>query len=337
MESAVTAKFDFFRAPEMWGAHRTKGRKSNDRGRVALSKNNHASALHPLTIGFRFRSQAFTLIELLVATAVVSVFIVLAVELATFTLRRAEQSNARLRSNTQARLVMDWITRDLQTAFVRKDGGEWIRMENQELTVGSLALPMARLMLFSQAGESHNPVVDGSLTTYDTGPAAVLYEADYCDPITLQDNKWNTTALFRVAVEPRETFELCFAEQTPQNLAVDFWDSLPGIVGQRESQHVLIQNIVGFQIKFEFTTDGTTILQSTVGTTFSAGVDGNVRDGSTTYSGARVLSAEITLWLLEPEGVRALQREAEGAGMTTGDFFNRYARSFVRKIPFQSQ
>ncbi len=282
------------------------------------------------------RRGAFTLLELLVAMAVVSIFVVIAVELAAATLKRAEGVNSKLRANMQARVVMDWLARDLQTSLVRRDGGEWLRMEPTNLAVGSLSLPMSRLMLFSQAGELHLSSA-GSTTVTNSGPAAVSYETDYCDPITLQANRWNTTALFRVTVEPQETFDNGFAAQTPYNLADDFWDSLPTGVGQREAQHLLIQNIAGFEIAFEFTTNGPTTIKSDPNWIFSAGVDGNVRAGNTTYPGATVLSAEVTLWLLEPEGARALRRAAEGASVTTADFLAKYAHPFVRKIPLQTQ
>lgn len=284
----------------------------------------------------RFRTKAFTLVELLVAIAVVLIFVVLAVELATTALQRAEDSNATLRANSQARLVMDWLTRDLQTVLVRKDGGEWLRMEPGTLEIGSLALPVCRIMLFSQAGESHASD-SGGATTSTPGPAAVSYEVDYCDPITLKKNQWNTTSLFRVTVNPRETFASGFAEQTPENLDTDFWVSLPVDVGERKAEHLLARNIAGLQIVFEFSPPGSPTLVSDAGAVFSAGVDGNVRAGSTTYSGATVQSAEVTLWLLKPEGVRALQRIANGTSMTNEEFFAKYARPFVRRIPLQSQ
>lgn len=280
--------------------------------------------------------RGFTLLEILVAVAVVAIFVIVAVELAAATLRRTEGANSKLRSNAQARVVMDWLTRDLQTALLRKDGGEWLRMEPTNLSAGPLTLPMCRLMLFSQAGELHLSA-SGAATTTNSGPAAVSYETAFCDPITLQNNRWNTTALFRVTVGPKDTFDNGFAVQTPANLANDFWNSLPTGVGQREAQHLLIQNIAGFQIAFEFTTNGPTTLKSSPDATFSAGVDGSVRAGATTYPGATVLSAEVTLWLLESEGARALRRAAEGTSINTGDFRVKYAHPFVRKISLQTR
>ena len=51
-----------------------------------------------------------------------------------------------------------------------------------------------------------------------------------------------------------------------------------------------------------------------------------------TFPAARVISAEVTLWLLDPAGVRALKQ----ASMPPNDFFARYARPFVRKIAIQT-
>jgi hypothetical protein len=101
--------------------------------------------------------------------------------------------------------------------------------------------------------------------------------------------------------------------------------------------HLLARNIAGLQIVFEFSPQGSPTLVSDAEAVFSAGVDGNVRAAGTTYNGAAVVSAEVTLWLLKPEGARALQRIANGTSMTKEEFFTKYARPFVRRIPLQSQ
>ena len=273
----------------------------------------------------------FTLIELLVATAVVMIFLVLAVNMATDTLRQSEAVNAKLRSNLQARLVMDWITRDIQTAVVRQDGGEWLRMEPSTLSAG-IGLPVCKLMLFSQAGELH-------MTANQTlsGPAAVAYQVAYCDPITLDTTTRQETSLFRMALDPAYTFQEGFVLNKPVNLQTELWNVLPAGVGVVKPENVLIQNIAGFQIAFEFLSSDGTTHKSSAADTFSAGVDGKVRVGTggsaTEYPAARVLSAEVTLWLLDAAGVRALKQGT----LSPQDFFTRYARPFVRKIAIQTQ
>ncbi len=281
---------------------------------------------HPLKRG----NIGFTLIELLVATAVVMVFLVLAVNMATDTLRQSEAVNTKLKSNLQARLVMDWITRDIQTALVRRDGGEWLRMEPATLNAG-IALPVCKLMLFSQAGETH---ISGNLTL--SGPAAVAYEVAYCDPITLAATR-QQTALFRYALDPGDTFQIGFVENTPVNLQTELWNVLPSGTGVVKPENVLIQNVAGFQIAFEFSTADGLTLKSPVDQTFSAGVDGKVRvgtgGGAAEYPAARVISAEVTLWLLDPAGTRTLKQGV----LSPQEFFTRHARPFVRKIAIQTQ
>lgn len=288
-------------------------------------------ACDPLRCAPRAAANAFTLIELLVATAVVMVFLVLAVNMSTDTLRQSEAVNAKLKANLQARLVMDWITRDIQTALVRKDGGEWLRMVPSTLDAG-ISLPVCRLMLFSQAGETH---ISGNSTL--SGPAAILYDVDYRDP-TSRSATPASTALFRMALDPGETFTVGFVENTPVNLQTELWKVvLPNGARDIEPENLLIQNIAGFQIAFEFlAADGTTH-KSEATQTFSAGVDGKVRvgtgGGATEYPAARVLAAEITLWLLDPSGVRALQQ----GNLSQQEFFTRHARPYMRKIEIASQ
>ena len=277
------------------------------------------------------RISGFTLIELLVATAVVMIFLVLSVNMATDTLRQSEAVNAKLRSNLQARLVMDWITRDIQTAVVRKDGGEWLRMEPSTLSAG-IDLPVCKLMLFSQAGELHTT---GNQTL--SGPAAVAYQVAYCDPITLDTTARQETSLFRMALDPASTFQEGFVLNKPVNLQTELWNVLPTGVAVVKPENVLIQNIAGFQIVFEFLSSDGTTHKSSAADTFSAGVDGKVRVGTgvsaTEYPAARVLSAEVTLWLLDTAGVRALKQGT----LSPQDFFTRYARPFVRKVAIQTQ
>ena len=286
-------------------------------------------ARSPLNCAPRSAARAFTLIELLVAIAVVMVFVVLGVQVATDTLRSSEQVNAQLKLNLQSRLTMDWITRDIQTAIVRKDGGEWVRMEPSTLNAG-ISLPVCKLMLFSQAGELHP---SGNLTL--SGPAAVAYETAYCDPITLAATR-QQTALFRLALDPAYTFQKGFVEATPLNLQTDLWNVLPSGTAVVTPANILIENIAGFQVAFEFLSSDGILHRSDATETFSAGVDGNVRTGSggsaMTFPAARVISAEVTLWLLDPAGVRALKQ----ASMPPNDFFARYARPFVRKIAIQT-
>jgi prepilin-type N-terminal cleavage/methylation domain-containing protein len=274
---------------------------------------------------------AFTLVELLVATAVVAVFLVLSVNMATDTLRRSETVNSQLRANLQARLVMDWITRDIQSALVRSDGGEWLRMEPSALEANGLNLPFCKLMLFSQAGENH---LSGNAALH--GPAAVAYEAAYVDPITLNPATRRQTALFRLALDPAFTFAAGFSENIPANLGTDLWNVLPPETGVVMPQNVLIQNLAGFQVGFEFLTANGTTIKSPATETFSAGVNGAVRvgagAGAMEYPDARVLAAEVTIWLLDPSGIRALKQ----GGLPLDELFEKHARPFVRRIAIRS-
>lgn len=277
--------------------------------------------------------QAFSLVEILVAIAIVMLFLVLAVNIATDMLGQSNTMNTKIRSNLQARLVMDWITRDIQTALIRKDGGEWLRMEPFTLD-SAIELPVCRLMLFSQAGEMHPDPPDTALTL--SGPSAVIYDVDYRDPTSQADTPASTT-LFRYALDPRETFRLGFVANTPENLQKDVWQSvLENGVSDIEAKNLLITNIAGFQVSFEFLTANGTTVKSLATETFSAGVSGKIRTGSgpsaAEYPGARVLSVEVTLWLLDPSGVRTLTQ-----GGTKENLFTRYSYPFTRKITLQNQ
>ncbi len=288
---------------------------------------------------------AFTLLELLVAMAVLALFVTLAFQITTGALNQWQAVNSKLKLNMQARMVLDWIERDLQTALVRQDGGEWLRIEPYELeAVGTLKFPATKLMLFSQAGERHvdpdNTVTSDEDPATLSGPAAVAYDMAYVDPLTLAPTR-PRPGLFRLALDPGYTFLKGFVENTPENLRTDLWDVLPQDIGVIRPEHLLVENVCAFRIRVEFADAAGSIRTTAEDDTFSAGANGEIRTGTgggaQTYPGAKVLSVEVTLWLLDMGGTNRLRQiEAGGGEIPLDELLERYAHPFTRKISLQA-
>jgi prepilin-type N-terminal cleavage/methylation domain-containing protein len=302
---------------------------------------------HPMSARTRsFQTpRAFTLLELLVAMAILSIFVVLALRLASDSLAQWERGNSQLKTNLQARLVMEWIERDLQTALVRQDGGEWLRWEPEELALpAGFPVPVGKLMLFSQAGELHPDPDNPGEQNLLSGLAAVAYDVDYTDPL-LPPGAGGTASrdrlgIYRLALDPAYTFERGFVEATPANLQTDFWNVLPPDIGVVLPEHLLIENVAGFRVVLEFVDGDGATLRTEATETISVGVDGDLRigagSGAVTHPAARVLSAEITLWILDSRGANLLRPGNTPAGMTRADLFARHAYAFTKKIPLPS-
>ena len=72
---------------------------------------------------------AFTLIELMVATVVMLILVGLVVEITFNVLNAWNRASGKLAANAEARIAMDLLTQDLQTAVLRNNGQQWLRVE----------------------------------------------------------------------------------------------------------------------------------------------------------------------------------------------------------------
>lgn len=280
-------------------------------------------------------SRAFTLIELLVAMSILAVFVVMAMQLTGDMLGQWETVNSKVKLNMQARLALDLIERDLKTAFVRQDGGEWLRWEPEDVTAGTIKAPAGKLMFFSQAGEAH--YTDNST---QFGLAAVAYEVAYADPLL----SGNSTAsrkrlgLYRLAIDPAYTFETAFLVDTPPaDLNTDLWSVLPQELQITLPSNLLVENIVGFRVTFDYykTSGNLTISTSDADDIVSIGVGANrtLTIGADEIPHGQLLAAEVTLWLLDNKGASLLRN---GLPFSEKELLQRHAHPFSKKIELPS-
>ncbi len=76
--------------------------------------------------------KAFTIIELLVAVGVTALMVSLMLTIVVNVLGGWNRSSGSLTSGNQARLVLDQIGRDLQSAIIKRDGNGWVVATIQE-------------------------------------------------------------------------------------------------------------------------------------------------------------------------------------------------------------
>ena len=73
--------------------------------------------------------RAFTLIEIMVASVIMVVLVGLVIQITSEVLKVWTRSSGKLAANAEARIAMDMITQDLETAVFRNNGQQWLRVD----------------------------------------------------------------------------------------------------------------------------------------------------------------------------------------------------------------
>jgi prepilin-type N-terminal cleavage/methylation domain-containing protein len=182
--------------------------------------------------------RAFTLIEIMVATVIMVVLVGLVIQITSEVLKVWSRSSGKLAANAEARIAMDLITQDLETAVFRNNGQQWLRVDAPLPGGGQYSGQTVGLKLFS-------PALDRP-----TGPGdicAIGYRLSYKQSYT---NGPNVYALYRRIVDPKDTFDNYMgspSDASSPQVSLDgagLWaDSLI-----TADTNYLVSNIVGFKV-----------------------------------------------------------------------------------------
>lgn len=145
----------------------------------------------------RHRSiRAFTLIEILVASTVMVVLVGIVAYIAGSVMDSWNRSSGKLSANAEARLALDLIAQDLETAVLRNNGQQWLRVENKDPADigGPYSSDSVTLKLFAPALDREN----------GDGVCAIAYRLAYQSSYP---NGPLTYALYRMVVDPDQTLE----------------------------------------------------------------------------------------------------------------------------------
>lgn len=81
--------------------------------------------------------RAFTIVELLVAIGVTAILVTLMLSVTINVLKGWNQSSGKLSNENQARLVLEYLSKDLQGAILRRDTGTWLAATIQDEQTGT--------------------------------------------------------------------------------------------------------------------------------------------------------------------------------------------------------
>ena len=277
----------------------------------------------------------------MVATVVMIILVGLVIQITSQVLNVWNRSSGRLSANAEARIAMDLLTQDLETAVLRSNGQQWLRVEGGGTTDGPYEGQTVALHLFSPAlDRPDRDTIPGDV-------CAIAYRLKFKESYAGGEDVY---ALYRRIVNARDTFDHYLgnpgATDGPQT-------ALTGTTGDADwsettvtdNDNYLASNIVEFKVLlYTEDTSGATPVAELV----NAEEDLSLRTGSFAVGGEAdtvitrpLLYAEVILTVVSDEGLELLQRFEETGGFggydNAGDIVREYGETFTRRVNFMSQ
>ena len=216
--------------------------------------------------------RGFTLIELLVAMAITSTIIVTLVSITSVAVDAWSRSRSEVRASRISQIAFESLTQDLSSAVIQKGNPyEWLSVENDDRQ-NRKAASAVRLAFFSAAPDRYDGTEEGSVGHDGGDICGIGYYMSFGDPLTSAlgggANGFDISSLYRVRVDPRETFEgtnpanpdggllakrnLITAGDNPSPAFADFSAPMVGNQGSAnpEADDFLAENIVGLSLSF---------------------------------------------------------------------------------------
>jgi len=220
---------------------------------------------HSYISGPLARKRAFTLIELLVAVGVTALLVSLMLGIVVNITKAWNRSSGSLESGNQARLVLDQMTNDLQSAILRNDTSvwmaatvqasspDWIGAGQNTFSMPSGPSPKLEDYRFGRYGVwlRFFSTVPGSNTTGDltalSAPRAVAYQIIRL-PVVLGSNEIRYQ-MFRSEVAPNLTFTAGYDLLGTNYSSGSNTGNAPFSIRSPERINVIANNVVDFGVR----------------------------------------------------------------------------------------
>lgn len=278
----------------------------------------------------RQRCKAFTLIEIMVATVIMVILVGLVIQITSEVLKVWNRSSGKLAANAEARIAMDLITQDLETARFLDNGQQWLRVESPLDPRGEYTDQTVALKLFSPALDRDQSVA-GDV-------CAIAYRLMYKE--SYDGASEEVYGLYRQVIEPDVTFKTLIGSpndpSSPQR-------SLDGGLWSENSitdeENYLAGNIVEFKVVL-YEDDGTGTANPVNWNESSYKISGNHAYGG---SGATLLTnpllyADVMLTVVSDQGLdilRSLDEGRTGTGYNNGgEVVREHGEVFSRRVNF---
>ena len=273
---------------------------------------------------------AFTLIEIMVASVVMVILVGLVIQITTSVLNVWNDSSGKLSANAEARISLDLLTRDLETAVLKNNNKQWLRVDAPALSGGPYDNQTVALKLFSPALD-RDQSQPGDI-------CAIAYHLEYGP--AFQGSADNIYALYRKLETSKDTFDNFMGSSTD---AVQ--DSLTGAGWEKADivteGNYLAGNIIDFKVILyeEDTASGVARVVNATEPDLVIINDSFFLGGSVgTPIVNPLLFAEVILTVISDEGLQLLQRFDQVGSFEqyedTGDIVREHGETFTRRVNF---
>lgn len=272
------------------------------------------------------RRSAFTLIEIMVASVIMVVLVGLVIQITSEVLNVWNRSSGKLAANAEARIAMDLLTQDLETAVFRNNKMRWIEAEEEPFQnpLSGSGFVTTKLKLFSPALD--RPDGPGDI-------CGIAYLLNYRNPIDGGTSGDQTFVLYRHLIDPEITFNDLMGESNQESFDNTQWsdDSI-----RDNGKNYLVSNIVDFRVDFYVVDDGDSATTTQVaGNILYGGTSPTVGPGASVDSQASSLAyAEITLTVISDEALKVIQNNAyaQSGFDTLKDYIVANSETFTRRV-----
>jgi prepilin-type N-terminal cleavage/methylation domain-containing protein len=193
------------------------------------------------------RRSGFTLIELMVAMAITTIIVGVLISITAIALDTWTRSRSEIRAARQAKAMADTMARDFEALVTRRGNNfQWLHAESEPDLPGPTAMRSSNaseLIFFTAATDRY----EGAINTADDrggDVSCVSYRLQYQDPIAGNETAFSTFALYRLLVNPDETFEDLLGKESLDQ-AFSNYESRLG-----EVENFVCENIYQFTITF---------------------------------------------------------------------------------------
>ncbi len=288
--------------------------------------------------------RAFTLIEIMVATAIMIIMVGMVIQITSEVLKVWNRSTDKLASNAQARIAMELLTSDIETAVLRNNELRWME-STQEAVPNPLSVPTlqtTRLHLFAPALDRPQTDASGDLIGGDL--CAISYELAYQDPVEGPDSPEDYIfALYRRVIDSRTTFEDLMGDPVQNTFpwAASAVSPTSGHVPEypvtTDPTNFLASNIIDFRVDFFYTdSTGASINAMTADELRYGGTASTMGPGSTVNF--PIAYAEITLRVLADEAMQLIRADQVAqSGLTLEQYIEANSETYKRRVFFQSR
>ena len=290
---------------------------------------------------FKQQKSGFTLIEIMIATVIMVLMVGLVIQITSEVLKAWSRSSGKLSAAAEARVALEILSADLEGAIMQKDGLEWLRSESEPIAGPSKSSTVALRLFTSLRNKPQN--ADGSTRPGDI--AAVAYDLEYVNPVDGSSKGEKTFVLYRLEVDPLETFNTLLNPEYRQTLPdkrAKKWGQKNFIKGVN-GENYLVSNIVDFRIDFYVEDDGNKAtptlyyqrsLRNPNRSVIYGGEMATVGPQAPVTHYQNALSyAEIKLTVLSDEGVSIMQN-IDKRPESPSDVIREYSQVFVRRVQF---